>query len=290
MPYPEPTLYAIPFFLATLAIEPALLARLRRRGKDVRGYERRDTIASLGMGIGSLVFVSLINLGIFGLATWLWPHRLFDLGRGALGWAAALIGWDFAYYWNHRVEHENRVLWACHVNHHSSRHYNLSTALRQPWTPFAGFVFYPGLALLGVAPWMIMVSAGLNLVYQYWVHTEAIDRLPRWFEAVMNTPSHHRVHHGKNPEYLDRNYGGILIVWDRVFGTFAPEDAPVEYGLTKDIDSFSLLTIAFHEYVAIGRDLARARSWRERLGIVIHGPAWRGAAGRGDTQGSPHVA
>jgi sterol desaturase/sphingolipid hydroxylase (fatty acid hydroxylase superfamily) len=275
MPYPEPTLYAIPFFLVTLALEPLVLARQERRGKAVVGYERRDTLASLGMGIGSLLFVSFINLGVFALATWLWPHRLLDLGHGPLGWAAALVGWDLAYYWNHRLEHENRLLWACHVNHHSSRKYNLSTALRQPWTPFAGLVFYPGLALLGIAPAMIMISAGLNLVYQYWVHTEAIDRLPRWFEAVFNTPSHHRVHHGSNPEYLDRNYGGILIVWDRLFGSFEPERAPVVYGLTKNIETFSLLKIAFHEYLAIALDLLRARTWRERVGILTHGPAWR---------------
>jgi sterol desaturase/sphingolipid hydroxylase (fatty acid hydroxylase superfamily) len=208
MPYPEPTLYAIPFFLLTLALEPWLLARLQRGGRAVRGYEGRDTWASLGMGIGSLFFVSFINLGIYAIASCLWRHRLLDLGHGALGWAAALVGWDLAYYWNHRIEHENRVLWACHVNHHSSRLFNFSTALRQPWTPFAGWLFYPGLALLGVAPAMIMISAGINLVYQYWVHTETIDRMPRWFEAIFNTPSHHRVHHGSNREYLTRTTAG----------------------------------------------------------------------------------
>ena len=129
---------------------------------------------------------------------------------------------------------------------------------------------------------MIMISAGLNLVYQYWVHTEAIDRLPRSFEAVFNTPSHHRVHHGSNPEYLDRNYGGILIVWDRLFGTFEPERAPVVYGLTKNIETFSLPKIAFHEYVAIGRDLRKAATWRVRIGILTHGPAWHPQSPQGD--------
>jgi sterol desaturase/sphingolipid hydroxylase (fatty acid hydroxylase superfamily) len=275
MKYPEPTLYAIPFFLVTLAIEPFVLRRARRGGRPVKGFERRDTIASVGLGVASLVFVGLINLGIFTIAERLWTHRAWDLGQGILGWTAAIVGWDFSYYWYHRVEHENRLLWACHVNHHSSRYYNLSTALRQPWTPVAGMIFYPAWALLGVAPWMIMVSGGMNLVYQYWVHTEAIDRAPRWFEAVFNAPSHHRVHHGANPEYLDRNYAGIFIVWDRLFGTFAPERAPVVYGLTKNIESFSLLTIAFHEYAVLARDVWRARGLRERVGIVVHGPAWR---------------
>jgi sterol desaturase/sphingolipid hydroxylase (fatty acid hydroxylase superfamily) len=272
MDYPEPTLYAIPLFLALLLAEPRMLERARR---SVRGYDRRDTRASLAMGVGSVFFVSIINIGIFTLATVLWEHRVLDLGQGALGWAVALIGWDFSYYWFHRSEHRIRILWACHVNHHSSEYYNLSTALRQPWTPVAGLFFYPGWALLGVAPWMIMVSGGLNLIYQYWIHTEAIDRMPRWFEAVFNTPSHHRVHHGSNPEYLDKNYGGILILWDRLFGTFTAERGPVVYGLTRNIDSTSLWTIAFHEYAAIGRDLLRARGARTRFGILLRGPEWR---------------
>jgi sterol desaturase/sphingolipid hydroxylase (fatty acid hydroxylase superfamily) len=275
MDYPDPTIYAIPLFLVTLAFEPRVLARARKRGRDVRGYEKRDARASLGMGLGSLVFVSGINLAIYAAARCLWQHRLWDSGDGTVGWAVALVGWDFSYYWHHRVEHECRLLWACHVNHHSSRYFNLSTALRQPWTPVAGILFYPGWALLGVAPWMIMVSGGLNLVYQYWIHTEVVDRMPTWFEAVFNTPSHHRVHHGSNPEYLDKNYAGVLIVWDRLFRTFAPERARVVYGLTHDITSFNLLTIAFHEYGTILRDVAAARGWRDKLGVLFHGPAWR---------------
>src|SRR5882672_3691554 len=227
------------------------------------------------MGVGSLFFVTLINLGIYSVALELWQHRLFDLGHGVLGWAVAMLGWAFSFYWHHSAEPESRMLWACHVNHHSRRYFNLSTALRQPWTPVAGLLFYPGWSLLGVAPAMIMISAGCNLIYQYWIHTEAVDRLPGWFEAVLNTPSHHRVHHGSNPEYLDKNYGGALIVWDRLFGSFEPERAPVVYGLSKNIDSFSLVTIAFHEYASIARDLRRARGWRERVGTLLHGPAWR---------------
>lgn len=273
--YPEPTLYAVPLFLVTLVLEAVVLRRWR--GRDVVGYEKRDTRASLAMGIGSLVTVTAINLGVFTLATWLWPRRLLDLGTGILGWAVAIVGWDFAYYWDHRVGHECRLLWASHVNHHSSQHFNLSTALRQPWTPFSSLVFFPPLALLGVAPWMIMVSAGINLIYQYWVHTETIDRMPRWFEAVLNTPSHHRVHHGANPEYLDKNYGGIFILWDRLFRTFEPERARVRYGLTKNITSFNPFVIAFHEYAAIAREVRAQPRWADRLGIVWHGPAWKPA-------------
>lgn len=273
--YPEPTVYATPFFIATVVLESFVVRRWAAQGRDVVGYETKDTWASLGMGLGSLVTVTAINVAVFTIATWLWSYRLVDLGRGALGWAVAILGWDFAYYWHHRLEHENRLFWASHVNHHSSRHFNLSTALRQPWTPFTSMLFFPPLAFFGVAPWMVMVSGGINLIYQYWVHTELIGKLPKWFEAAFNTPSHHRVHHGANAEYLDKNYAGVFIVWDRLFGTFEPEKARVVYGLTKNIASFNPFVIAFHEYAAIARDLAQTRRWRDRLGILWHGPAWR---------------
>jgi sterol desaturase/sphingolipid hydroxylase (fatty acid hydroxylase superfamily) len=272
--YPEPTIYAAPFFLATLVAEVVLLARWKTAGRDVVGYEKKDAWASLGMAVGSLVTVTVINAGVFLLAMWLYRHRLVDVGSGVLGWVVAVIGWDFAYYWHHRLEHESRIFWASHVNHHSSRFFNLSTALRQPWTPVTMLVFFPPLALVGVPPWMIMVSGGLNLIYQFWIHTEIIGKLPRWFEAVFNTPSHHRVHHGSNVEYLDKNYAGVLIVWDRCFGTFVEERARVVYGLTKNITSFNPFIIAFHEYAAILRDLRAAPTWRARAGVAWHGPGW----------------
>jgi len=273
--HPEPTLYATPFFIITVVLEAVIVVRWKRAGRELVGYEKRDTWASLGMGIGSVFTSGAINAGVFILASWLWKHRLVDLGTGWLGWVVALVGWDFAYYWHHRAEHESRFLWASHVNHHSSRHFNLSTALRQPWSPWTSFVFFPPLAVLGVAPWLIMVSAGLNLIYQYWIHTELIDRMPRWFEAVFNTPSHHRVHHGSNPEYLDKNYAGVLIVWDRLFRTFAREEARVVYGLTKNIETFNPFRIAFHEYAAIAREVRAAPSWKHRVNLVVRGPGWK---------------
>lgn len=276
--YPEPTIYAAPFFVATLLGERLVLAKWKASGRDVVGYAPKDMWASLAMGVGSLVTVTALNAGVFVLATWLYAHRLGDVGHGALAWAVALVGWDFAYYWHHRLEHECRMFWASHVNHHSSRCFNLSTALRQPWTPVTMLVFFPPLAVVGVPPWMIMVSGGINLIYQFWIHTEVIGKLPRWVEAVFNTPSHHRVHHGTNTEYLDKNYAGVLIVWDRLFGTFTEERARVVYGLTKNITTYNPFVIAFHEYAAIFRDVRAARSWRDRLGIVWHGPGWRAPA------------
>jgi sterol desaturase/sphingolipid hydroxylase (fatty acid hydroxylase superfamily) len=275
LPYPDPTLYAIPFFLVTLVAEIWLLARWKNDGRPIVGYALRDTLASLGMGLGSVVIVGVINLGTFTLATYLTRWRITDLGEGWVAWLVALVSWDFSFYWHHRVEHENRVLWACHVNHHSSQHYNLSTALRQPWTPFPTILFYAPWALAGVRPWLILVSGGLNLVYQYWIHTEVVRSMPKWFSFVFNTPSHHRVHHGSNPEYIDKNYGGVLILWDRLFRTFEPERARVAYGLTKNITSYNPFVIAFHEYAAIARDVRDASGLRERLGILWHGPGWR---------------
>ena len=266
---PDPTLYAIPAYLLCIGLE---LWVLRRGRAGLLGYERRDSLASLGMGLGSILPVGLLNLAVFHIASWLWTWRLTDLGEGILGWTVAMLGWDFAYYWQHRAEHEVRALWASHVNHHSSRYYNLVTALRQPWSPWTHVIFYPGLALIGVRPWMILVSGGFNLIYQFWVHTETVGRLPRLAELVLNTPSHHRVHHGSNPQYLDRNYGGILILWDRIFGSFQAEEEPVVYGLTKNIESFNLVNIAFHEYIAIARDLAATTSWRRRFKILLGPP------------------
>jgi len=271
----DPTLFAAPFFVLALLLEIPLLRRMRERGRDVLGYpERKDTWANLAMGLGSLPFVTAINVTVFVLAQKVWPHRLVDLGDGPLGWTVALIGWDFAYYWHHRAEHEVRLFWANHVNHHSSQSFNLSTALRQPWTPVLGIVLYPPLALVGVRPWMIIVSGGINLIYQFWVHTEAVSKLPRALELVLNTPSHHRVHHGKNPQYLDKNYGGILIVWDRLFRSFEEERERVVYGLTKDIDTFNPLRIAFHEYASLARDVAQARSVRGALSLIFRGPGY----------------
>ena len=266
-------LVSVPVYLVGIGVEAVSLPRLKASGRDVLGYERRDTVANIAMGAGSLVIGVVYAALSAALAVFLYRYRLVDLD-GTWAWVVAMVGWDFLYYWTHRWEHEVRFFWAGHVNHHSSERYNLSTALRQPWTPFLTIVTFPLLALVGVEPWLIFVAGGLNLLYQYWIHTEAIDRMPAWFEAVMNTPSHHRVHHGSNGDYLDKNHGGILIVWDRLFGTFEREGARVRYGLTKDIRSFNLGVIAFHEYAAIGRDLRTARTWSERLGYVFRGPGW----------------
>lgn len=199
-----------------------------------------------------------------------------DFGDGPLAVLGATLGWDFIYYWNHRFMHESRWLWAIHVVHHSSEHYNLSTALRQPVLDVTGmFVPYGLLASAGFRPDTIETARGINLLYQYWIHTETIPKLG-WFEKVFNTASAHRVHHGSNRKYLDRNHGSILIIWDRLFGTYQEEDEqePVVYGLTKNIDTFNPVRIATHEFDDILTDVASADGWPERLSFAFRGPGW----------------
>ena len=185
-----------------------------------------------------------------------------------------MVGWDLIYYWNHRLMHESRAMWAIHVVHHSSERYNLSTALRQPVADSLGvFVPYGLLCLVGVRPELVAQSRAINLLYQYWIHTDAIRKLGP-AEEMLNTPSLHRVHHGSNRQYLDRNHGGILIVWDRLFGTHEVEDEPVVYGLTKNIDTFNPVRVASHEHRDMLRDVAQSTTWRERLSFVLRGPGW----------------
>ncbi|MBL8626709.1 MAG: sterol desaturase family protein [Myxococcales bacterium] len=266
---------AIPVFLITLAIEAAW-ARRRKGDPRIIGYATKDTFASLAMGLGNVGIAAVTKLGTFALMTWLYQYRVATLPNLWWTWVLLFFAEDFCYYWFHRASHEVRALWAAHVNHHSSEHYNLSTALRQSWTtPLTAPAFWLVLPLLGFAPWMVFTQQAISLLYQYWIHTEAIDRLPAPLEFVFNTPSHHRVHHGSNPEYLDRNHGGILIIWDRLFGTFAPERARVRYGLTENIRTFKPHVIAFHEWIAMARDAWRAPSWRAAVGYVLRPPGWR---------------
>jgi sterol desaturase/sphingolipid hydroxylase (fatty acid hydroxylase superfamily) len=354
------TVAAVPVYFGTMGLEYLWLrTRAAQRGPTPADYERRDTVTSLTMGVGSLLaplvvpvllgpitpgkgrygraliataagavavttvadvlarldgdgdgpadrrsvarrrrrriaaaarkvaavggVAAVVAGGVAITSTWasrttmdrMWARRFVrDLGRGPLALAAAVLGWDFLYYWNHRFMHESRYMWAIHVVHHSSEHYNLSTALRQPVADALGtFVPYSLLALAGIHPTLIAQARGINLLYQYWIHTDVIRSLGP-LEEVLNTPSHHRVHHGSNPQYLDRNHGSILIVWDRLFGTFAREDEPVVYGLTKNIGTFNPLRVATHEHADMLADVARSRSWRERLSYVVRGPGW----------------
>ncbi len=272
----NPVDYGVPGFVALVLIEMLIARRV-----DPARYEPMDTLTSLLMGLGSTVAGAVFAGATYLIASTLHAHRLFDIPDV---WAYAWWVWpivfvidDFNYYWFHRSAHRVRWFWAAHVNHHSSQHYNLSTALRQSWTSFLSisFVFRLWPLLLGVPMPMLLFVGGLNLIYQFWIHTEAIDRCPAWFEAVMNTPSHHRVHHATNPRYLDTNYAGVFIVWDKIFGTFTPELAneKCRYGIVKQLGSFNLITSVFHEWIGIAQDLWRA-PLRSKLSYLLAPPGW----------------
>ncbi len=353
------TVVAVPLYFGSMAAEYLWLRRqAATRGPTAGDYERRDTVASLAMGVGSLVaplvvprllrpftpgrgrygkilvaaavgavlattvadrvarraareletddvragpggrvprrsmtrrvasvggVTAVIAGGVAVTTAWaeatapdrMWRHRVVRASAtGPMALALAIAGWDFIYYWNHRFMHESRYMWALHVVHHSSEHYNLSTALRQPVADALGTTLpYGVLCLFGISPELIGTARGVNLLYQFWIHTETIGRLGSP-EAVLNTPSHHRVHHGSNRHYLDRNHGSILILWDRLFGTFEPEGEAVVYGLTKNINTFNAGRIITHEYADMLRDVAHSTGWGERLSHVLRGPGW----------------
>ncbi|WGW04325.1 sterol desaturase family protein [Tropicibacter oceani] len=273
--YPDVVQLAVPFFIAAILIE-LLWIKTRKTGGR---YETRDAVTSLIMGAGNVAAGIALGFVAWGFFMMLWAITPLDLGTSLGVVVLCFVLDDLRYYWVHRFGHRIRWVWASHVNHHSSQHYNLTTALRQTWTYTFTFmmVVRAPLILLGFHPAMVLFCGGLNLIYQFWIHTEAINKLPRWFEAVMNTPSHHRVHHGRNPRYLDANYAGVFIIWDKLFGTFVPEqsDEKVDYGLVQNLGTFNPIRVAFHEWVGIWKDVTqRGITWRDRLMYAVAPPGW----------------
>ena len=282
---PNVVLWSIPAFVLLTVVE--MVSYRFHPDEDSAGITGKDTAASLSMGLGSLFTDALWKIPVVAVYSGL--YALTPL-RVPLHWwtvLLVLLAQDFFYYWSHRGHHVIRILWACHVVHHSSRKFNLSTALRQPWTSLTSWPFYLPLIALGVHPAALAFCSSVNLVYQFWIHTERVDRLPRPLEFTLNTPSHHRVHHASQGGYLDRNFGGILIVWDRLFGSFTAETERPVYGLTKNITTFNPLRVATHEYAAIARDLAAAGSWRDRVAHLVRGPGWRPESAAEGAQGAP---
>lgn len=273
MQFPDVVAYAVPAFIGLIILE-MIVARRTGRGR----YETTDTFASLAMGLGSQIAPMLGGSAIV-LAAFLaaYENRLATIPNS---WWVVFICFvldDLRYYWWHRISHERRWFWASHVVHHSSQHYNLSTALRQTWTGkiIGSLLFQTPLVLIGFHPLMVIFVGGVNLVYQFWIHTELIDRMGP-FEWLFNTPSHHRIHHATNPRYLDANYAGTLIIWDKMFGTFIPEETNEKprYGIVKNLGTFNPVMIAFHEWIGIIRDLATARSLKEVAGYLFGPPGW----------------
>ena len=265
--------FAIPFFVITVILEAILTVKVRSGD-----YEYKDAGTSIFMGLGKVaidLFSKGIILGLFYLIYNF--YHLFEIPFAWWAWIILLFAEDLCYYWFHRISHESRLFWASHVVHHSSKKYNLSTALRQTWTgSFYTFIFWFPLILIGFHPIMVLVQMSISLIYQYWIHTELIDKMPKWFEAIFNTPSHHRVHHATNPQYLDRNLAGIFIIWDKIFGTFEPEVEQPIYGLVKNIETYNPLKIAFIEWYHMFRDFFTSKtSLINKFKYFIKPPGWR---------------
>jgi sterol desaturase/sphingolipid hydroxylase (fatty acid hydroxylase superfamily) len=267
-------LFAVPVFIVALLFEAFWSWK-----NHLHWYERNDALASMSM----LIMSALVELlpRLLAVALMFKLHDISPLrdviGRQWWAWLALFALEDFTFYWFHRMNHQVRLFWAGHVNHHSSQYLNFATALRQGvGERIHKFIFWLWLALLGFDPFMIMTMISISLFYQFWIHTPAIGKLHPAIEAVFNTASHHRVHHASNVRYLDCNHGGVLIIWDRLFGTFAQEsdDEPVIYGLTTNIESNNPWTVLSHEYRAIARDVMRADSWQDRLRYLCWAPGW----------------
>jgi sterol desaturase/sphingolipid hydroxylase (fatty acid hydroxylase superfamily) len=267
---------ATPVFLALIGIE---LAIGRARGRN--GYRLNDALSSIGLGVMSQiagVFTALLTLAIYA-----WVHGRFALWQlpaaSPWTWLAGLIAYDFLYYWHHRAGHRIALFWAAHVVHHQSEDYNLSTALRQTSSGWLfGWIFYLPMAVAGFPPLVFGVVALIDLLYQFWVHTEQVGRLG-WFDRWFCAPSNHRVHHAVNDAYLDRNYGGVLIVWDRLFGTYAAEDraVPCVYGTRAPLRSWNPLRANLQVYADLARDSWRTRRWSDKLRVWSKPPGWRPA-------------
>lgn len=263
---------AVPFYIIMMIAE---MAWAKKHAPTI--YDPRDLMTSLLMAVGNFVAGSLAAALVISMSFAVYQYRFFDLPVHWSIWILSFVLIDLAYYAVHRLRHRVRWFWASHVNHHSSQSFNLSIALRQSWTGFfsLSFAYNWPFVLLGFPPQMLFVCAGFNTLYQFWLHTQAIKKMPRWFEYIMVTPSHHRVHHANNACHLDSNYGGTLIIWDRLFGTFSAEsDAePVRFGLVKQLGGHNLLWTLFHEWVGIFEDILRA-PMKAKLGYFFGPPGW----------------
>jgi len=262
----------IPFFITGIIVE-TLIAR--RRG--VRAYHLHTMVSDLGTGVASQVAEVFLKFAAVLAYAWIYDHwRLVDFDTSSpWPWVIAFFGIDLAFYWWHRFSHVVNVMWGVHVVHHHSEDFNLSVALRQPaFELVTAFFFYAPLALVGVPAHVWVTMYALNLFYQFWTHTELVRSLGP-LEAWLNTPSHHRVHHGVNPPYLDKNYGGIFIIWDKLFGTFAPEREPVVFGVTKPLRSFNPLWANFEYYVQVARTARAFPRLVDRVCVWWAHPGWQ---------------
>jgi alkylglycerol monooxygenase len=281
---PNYIVLAIPAFFLLIALE-SLWARWQERDY----YRLNDAVNDLSCGILQQLFEVFAKTALFAGYLFLYERgRMFDVPGAAWAWAACFLSVDFFYYWFHRLSHERNLLWASHIVHHSSEEYNLAVALRQSALSSAfSWVFYLPLALVGFPPVMFLACSSLNTLYQFWIHTRTIGRLGP-LEWVMNTPSHHRVHHACNPKYIDRNYAGVFIVWDRLFGTFKAEQEEPAFGITKPLRSWNPVWANLHYWVELVDKARRCPTWADRVRLFVQRPGWQPAA-LGGFQSPPEI-
>ncbi|MFI2641570.1 sterol desaturase family protein [Streptomyces sp. NPDC018610] len=276
----DPVVLALPLIALIVVVE---FVAIHLDKDDTERFTAADTRANILTGLGALVISSVLRTAALIFFAWIYEYVApWKLPATAwYTWVALFIGVDLTIYVYHRMTHRVRLLWAGHQVHHSSEYLNVSVAFRRKWAQWFEKLMWLPLPLLGVPPVLVFTMHSIHLLYGLFAHTEKIGKLPRPIEAVFVTPSHHRVHHGSDPEYLDKNYGSMLIVWDRLFGTFQPELHRPTYGLTKQISTHSLWRIQVHEFVAMFRDIRGAATWRQKAGYVFGPPGWQPAAGSG---------
>ncbi len=264
-------LFAFPFFFLLIGLELWIAKRRKQQY-----YRFNDAITNLNIGVGNQVtglFFKSIYLGVYYL---MFEHvALFHLPATVWSWILCFLLFDFIFYWAHRWGHEINFFWGAHVVHHSSEEYNLAVALRQPWFHnLIAFVIFLPIPMLGFEPIIFLTAAGFHTLYQFWIHTKAIGKLPKWVEYLLNTPSHHRVHHGVDPKYIDKNHGGVLMIWDRLFGTFAEEEEEPTYGITTPIKSWNPTWANFHYYVDMMKKAGQMSNWKDKFKILFARPGW----------------
>jgi sterol desaturase/sphingolipid hydroxylase (fatty acid hydroxylase superfamily) len=236
-------------------------------------YNRLDTISATFIGLVNVGISALLKIGIFGIILFFYNLVPWHIPSEWWAYILCIIAIDFSRYWSHRLTHVNRFWWATHVTHHNSEKYNLSVAFRLGWTQHIKFIFFIPVVLMGFNPVLFFICHQIEVLYQFWIHTEYLRKLPAPIEYIFVTPSHHRVHHSTNDKYLDKNFGSTFIIWDRIFGTFQAEEEQTHYGITKPINSYNPITLNFHEWKAISFDVIKSRSLKEAYAMMFTSPS-----------------
>lgn len=261
--------HSLPVVIILIITESVFLMKEKRE-------DRYNFISSFAMVLCNIPLSTIANaLGLY-LFTVIYHFRLFTISNCWCAWAFLFFADEFSYYWYHRMSHQIRFLWASHKVHHSSQKFTLTSGLRVPWTSgFAGsYLFWAWLPFIGLEPYMILFMKSISAIYQFWIHTETIHKMPKWFEAFFNTPAHHRIHHSSDVVYLDKNHGGTLIIYDRLFGTYQEEIFKPKYGLTSDIYTCNPFVIELGEWKTLITDLKKSKRWKDRIHYLFDSPGW----------------